>query len=110
MKLKFNSSKKRKGVKTRPDLTLQSLEEFRSKPSACHTNLIHKLLGISTPLTVCLKLAMKRIMETVNKDIHSIGNKKVNCDQVVTQEMNLEWYKLIRVSLKFGDLYFPHSP
>ena len=64
VKFKFNTSKKRKGIRTKPDLTIETLEIFKKLPLTRRillslTNSIHDPLGIALPITICLKLLMK---------------------------------------------------
>ena len=64
VKLKFNPSKKRKGIKSKPDLTLSDLEQFKISPlskrqvlSLC--NGIYDPLGIASPYSIKLKLLIR---------------------------------------------------
>ena len=67
VKFSFNTSKRKKGVKIGPDLTLKDLANFRSTPqnrrsllSVC--NGIFDPLGLSAPYTIKLKILMKETL------------------------------------------------
>merc|ERR1711867_385615 len=64
VKLKFNPSKKKKGIKSKPDITLSDLQSFetlslskRQIVSLC--NGIYDPLGIASPYTIKLKLLIR---------------------------------------------------
>ena len=73
VKFKFNPSKKRKGIKSRPDLTLSDLEQFVTSPlsrrqilSLC--NGIYDPLGIASPYTIKLKLLIRECLLTQDRN------------------------------------------
>ena len=101
VRLKFNTSKKRKGLRLKPDLNTESLEEFKVHPLMKRillslSNSIHDPLGIAVPHTVCLKLLMKETMEQVRSDMKSDTQSKVDWDRVVSNQMSSQWYDLIK--------------
>merc|ERR1711895_2455 len=64
VKLKFNPSKKRKGIKSRPDLTLSDLEQFKtsslSKRQVLNLcNRIYDPIGVASPYSIKLKLLIR---------------------------------------------------
>ena len=57
----FNSAKKRKGAKVRPDLTLADVDDFIKTPQSRRTllatcNTVYDPLGLATPFTIKLKI------------------------------------------------------
>ena len=67
VKLKFNTSKRRKGVRTKPDLSIEDLESLKTSPcnrrvllSIC--NGIYVPLGIAVPFSIKLKIPMKDML------------------------------------------------
>ena len=71
VKFAFNPSKRRKGVKVGPNLTLKDLETFRTTPqnrrsllSVC--NGIYDPLGILAPYCIKLKILMKETLSIDN--------------------------------------------
>ena len=73
VKLKFNPSKKRKGIKSRPDLTLSDLEQFKTSSlskrqvlSLC--NGIYDPLGIASPYSIKLKLLIRDCLLSQDRD------------------------------------------
>ena len=110
-RLKFNTSKKRKGLRTKPDLNTESLELFKVHPLTRRillslSNSIHDPLGIAVPITVCLKLLMKETMEQVRTDMTSDNQSKADWDKVVSNQMSSQWYDVIKECLEYGNLFF----
>ena len=71
VKFSFNPSKKKKGAKVKPDLTLPDVDTFykssqteRSLLSIC--NWIYDPLGLASPYTIKLKLLMKDTLSVDN--------------------------------------------
>ena len=69
VKIKFNISKKCKGIRSGNDLTIESLKEHKGKPLTRKilmglTNSIFDPLGVASPFTIRLKIAMKKINNT----------------------------------------------
>ena len=64
IKFVFNPSKKKKGLKTKPDLTLPDIDAFYESPQSRRSllsicNGIYNPLGLASPYTIKLKLLMK---------------------------------------------------
>ena len=79
VKLKFNPSKRRKGIKSRPDLTLSDLKQFkissltkRQVLSLC--NGIYDPLGIASPYSIKLKLLIRDCLLSQDRD--DLSSKK----------------------------------
>ena len=79
VKFKFNPSKKKKGIKSRPDLTLSDLEQFKISPlsrrqvlSLC--NGIYDPLGIASPYSIKLKLLIRNCL--LSQDRSDTSSKK----------------------------------
>ena len=73
VKLRFNPSKKRKGIKSKPDITLSDLQSFdtlslskRQIVSLC--NGIYDPLGIASPYTIKLKLLIRDCLLTQDRE------------------------------------------
>ena len=71
LKLKVNMSKKRRGVRSGPDLTVESLESLRSLMMTKRnllgvTNSFGDYLGIVEPFTIRFRLGMKNLFQQEN--------------------------------------------
>ena len=71
IKFVFNPSKKKKGIKTKPDLTLQDIDKFYESPQSRRSllslcNRIYDPLGLTSPYTIKLKLLMKEMLSVDN--------------------------------------------
>ena len=72
VKFAFNPSKKKKGLKVKPDLTLPDVDTFYKSPQTRRSllsicNEIYDPLGLASPYTIKLKLFMK---DTLSVDNH----------------------------------------
>ena len=83
IKFVFNPSKKKKGLKTKPDLTIQDIDEFYESPQSRRSllslfNGIYDPLGLMSPYTIKLKLLMKETLSVDNpRDLDTPVSKKL---------------------------------
>ena len=85
VRMRINVSKKYKGMRTKPDLDAKELMELKAKPLTRRillglTNAIHDPLGIASPFTVKLKLAMKKVIESATQKRTSLGTSCYTSD------------------------------
>ena len=71
VKFAFNPSKKKKGLKVKPDLTLPDVDAFYKSPQTRRSllsicNRIYDPLGLASPYTIKLKLLMKDTLSVDN--------------------------------------------
>ena len=71
VKFAFNPSKKKKGLKVKPDLTLPDVDAFYKSPQSRRSllsicNGIYDPLGLASPYTIMLKLLMKDTLSVDN--------------------------------------------
>ena len=105
IKFVFNPSKKKKGIKTKPNLTLQDIDEFyeslqsrRSLLSLC--NRIYDPLGLTSPYTIKLKLLMKETLSVDNPG---------DWDMPVSRKLIKEWSLAVKEGIQQDSLWFPQS-
>ena len=101
----FNPSKKKKGLKSSPDLTLADMERFQdSSPTRrallSVVNGVYDPLGMASPYTIKLKLLMKATI--AQQDVS-------DWDSPVPSKIIKEWVELIKEGIMMNTLYFPRS-
>ena len=101
----INMSRKRRGVRVKPDLTLADLDSLRSITMTKRlllgvTNSFGDFLGIASPYTIKLKLSMKKMFEL---DI------PLGWDEDIPSDMRDSWIAHIVEALVACYLYFPRS-
>ena len=101
----INMSRKRRGVRVKPDLTLADLDSLRSITMTKRlllgvTNSFGDFLGIASPYTIKLKLSMKKMFEL---DI------PLGWDEDIPSDMRDSWIAHIVEALVTCYLYFPRS-
>ena len=108
VKLKFNPSKKRKGIKSRPDLTLSDLEQFKTSSlskrqvlSLC--NGIYDPLGIASPYSIKLKLLIRDCLLSQDRD--DLSSKK-SWDAAIPSSHTLKWAALVKEGITQDSLIF----
>merc|ERR1712112_379119 len=108
VKLKFNSSKRRKGIKSRPDLTLSDLEQFKTSSltkrhvlSLC--NGIYDPLGIASPYSIKLKLLIRNCL--LSQDRNDTSSKKA-WDTTIPNIQISKWAELVREGITQDSLTF----
>merc|ERR1712163_105962 len=108
VKLKFNPSKKKKGIKSMPDLTLSDLQSFdtlslskRQIVSLC--NGIYDPLGIASPYTIKLKLLIRDCLLTQDRGTLS---SKSSWDAAIPSSHTSKWAELIREGITQDSLTF----
>ena len=105
IKFSFNSSKKKKGAKTKPDLTLLDVDTFykssqtrRSLLSIC--NRIYVPLGLAALYTIKLKLLMKDTLTVDNPG---------DWDSPVSTKLIKEWASAVKEGILQDSLWFPRA-
>merc|ERR1711873_265771 len=108
VKLRFNPSKKRKGIKSKPDITLSDLQSFdtlslskRQIVSLC--NGIYDPLGIASPYTIKLKLLIRDCLLTQDRETLSSKN---SWDAAIPSSHTSKWADLIREGITQDSLTF----
>merc|ERR1712080_546139 len=105
IKFSFNLSKKKKGLRTNPDLVLSDMEKFQEATLTRRVllslvNGIYDPLGIASPYTIKLKLLMKStIAEQETSD----------WDSPVPAQLIKDWISIIKEGIVEDSLYFPRS-
>ena len=105
IKFTFNPSKKKKGLKTHPDLTLSDVNKFHESSHSRRAllslvNGIYDPIGIASPYTIKLKLLMKQtIAEQESND----------WDSPVPDNIIKDWISVIKEGILVDSLYFPCS-
>ena len=105
LKLKVNMSKKRRGVRSGPDLTVESLESLRSLMMTKRnllgvTNSFGDYLGIVEPFTIRFRLGMKNLFQQENP---------LAWDDPIPEELRGFWIDLISEAVKAGSVDFARS-
>ena len=107
MKLRFkmNMSKKRRGVRCGPDLSVETLETLRTVKMTKRnllgaTNCFGDYLGIAEPFTVRFRLGMKALFQQENP---------LAWDDDIPEEMRDLWVDLISEAVKAGSVDFAKS-
>ena len=107
MRLKFhlNMSKKRRGARTGPNLSVENLEtlgsfQFTKRTLLGLTNSFGDYLGIAEPYTLKYRLGMK--------DIFQLDNP-LGWDDEISDVMKQTWIDLITETVKAGGVDFPRS-
>merc|ERR1712177_137085 len=108
VKHKFNPSKRRKGIKSRPDLTLSDLQSFETlslskRQIVSLSNGIYDPLGIASPYTIKLKLLIRECLLTQDRGTLSSKN---SWDAAITSSHTLKWAELIREGITQDSLTF----
>ena len=103
IKFVFNPSKKMKGLKTKPDLTLHDIDTFYESPQSRRSllsicNGIYNPLGLASPYTIKLKLLMK--------DTLSVDNPG-DWDTPVSRKLIKEWSLAVKEGIYQDSLWFP---
>merc|ERR1712177_28830 len=108
VKLRFNTSKKRKGIKLKPDITWADLQSFdtlslskRHIVSLC--NGIYDPLGIASPYTIKLKLLIRDCLLTQDRDTISSKN---SWDAAIPSSHSSKWADLVREGITQDSLTF----
>merc|ERR1712240_90620 len=108
VKLKFNPSKKKKGIKSKPDITLSDLQSFetlslskRQIVSLC--NGIYDPLGIASPYTIKLKLLIRDCL--LAQDRNTLSSKQ-SWDATIPSIYTSKWVELIREGITQDSLTF----
>ena len=105
IKFSFNPSKKKKGAKTKPDLTLLDVDTFYKSPQTQRSmlsicNRIYDLLGLAAPYTIKLKLLMKDTLTVDNPG---------DWDSPVSSKLIKEWASAVKEGILQDSLWFPHA-
>merc|ERR1712240_260526 len=105
IKFVFNPSKKKKGLKTKPDLTLHNIDAFYEYPQSRRSllsicNGIYDPLGLASSYTVKLKLLMK---DTLSVDDPG------DWDSPVSSNLIKEWSIAVKEGISQDSLWFPRS-
>merc|ERR1712240_776815 len=105
VKFSFNPSKKKKGVKVKPDLTLPDVDTFYKSPQTQRSllsicNGIYDPLGLASPYTIKLKLLMKNTLSVDNPE---------DWDTPVSRKLIKEWSLAFKEGIYQDSLWFPHS-
>merc|ERR1712121_294381 len=108
VKLKFNPSKKKKGLKSKPDITLSDLQSFgtmslskRQIVSLC--NGIYDPLGVASPYTIKLKLLIRDCL--LAQDRNTLSSKQ-SWDAAIPSIYTSKWVELIREGITQDSLTF----
>merc|ERR1712240_32851 len=99
---------KRKGIKSRPDLTLSDLEQFKISPlskrqvlSLC--NGIYDPLGLASPYSIKLKLLIRNCL--LSQDRNDTSSKKA-WDTTIPNSQISKWAELVREGITQDSLTF----
>ena len=103
IKFVFNPSKKKKGIKTKPHLTLQDIDKFYESPQSRRSllslfNGIYDPLGLTSPYTIKLKLLMKETLSVDNPG---------DWDMPVSRKLIKEWSLAVKEGIQQDALWFP---
>ena len=108
VKLKFNPSKKCKGIKSKADLTLSDLESFKVSSltkrqvfSLC--NGVYDPLGIASPYTIKLKLLIRDCL--LSQDRVDLSSKKA-WDLAIPENYVKQWALLVKEGITQDILAF----
>ena len=101
----MNLSRKKRNVRTRPDLTLADVDSLSSITMSKRlllgvTNSFGDFLGIASPFTVRFKLNMKKLYELDNP---------LSWDEDIPENLRASWIELIVEGLVTSLLEFPRS-
>ena len=105
VKLSINMSKKKRGVRSKPDLTVSDIPSLQGIKMNKRlllgvTNSFGDFLGIASAYTIRLKLLMKKLYEM---DI------PLSWDEDIPSDLRPAWIDLISEALAAGTLSFPRS-
>ena len=105
VKFVFNPSKKRKGLKSSPDLTMADMDRFHESSTTRRAllsvvNGVYDPLGIASPYTIKLKLLMKSTI--AQQDVS-------DWDSPVPDKIIKEWVDVIKEGILMDSLLFPRS-
>ena len=100
--IKFNFSKKRKGLRTQPDMTIADIESFKVQTHNRRTllsicNSIYDPLGVISPVTIKLKLLMRDSLSV---------NEPTDWDSPVSSHLIDDWASTIEDALTAEQVYF----
>ena len=98
-------SKKKRNVRVEADLTVKDIDRLRDLRMTKRlllgvTNSFGDFIGIATPFTIRLKLAMKKLFEL---------DTPLTWDEDVPESLRDSWVMLISEALSIGHLEFPRS-
>merc|ERR1712030_128641 len=110
VKLKFNSSKKRKGIRIKPNISLADLDSFRKSSLTKRqvlglTNGIYDPLGIASPYSIKLKLLMRTSLMSLDRQ----DNSKKSWDSSIQDSLVEDWSRLIQEGIQEDMLLFNRS-
>ena len=105
IKFVFNPSKKKKGLKTKLDLTLHDIDALYESPQSRRSllsicNRIYDPLGLRSPYTIKLKLLMKETLSVDNSG---------DWDTPVSKKPIKEWSLIVKEGIQQDLLWFPRS-
>ena len=100
--LAVNLSKRRRGLPTGPDLTVDDLPGLQKvvltrRLCLSVANSVYDPIGMASPLTIRLKVAMKRMFAKE----HNLG-----WDTPLAEELREEWFRVICDMVKTGEVQF----
>ena len=105
IKLRINTSQKKRSIRVKPDLTLADVSTLKDLKMTKRvllgvTNSFGDFLGMATPYTIKLKLNMKKLFEL---------DEPLSWDDDVPSHLRDAWINLIEEALVAEMLYFPRS-
>ena len=105
LKFKLNMSKKKRGVRTEPDLTVDNLESLKTQKFTKRnllglTNSFGDYLGIAEPYTMKYRLGMKEIFQL---------DKPLGWDDEISEELKEGWINLISETVQARGVDFARS-
>ena len=103
LRISLNLSKKKKNVRTEPDLKVSDLDDLRSKTMTKRnllgiTNSFGDFMGMAEPFTLRFKLLMKNLFDV---------EEPLLWDQPISGELKDAWIELIAEAVKGEQLVFP---
>ena len=105
IKFTVNLSKKKRGVRSLPNLTIDDTEELSNvimtkRLLLGFANSFGDFLGVACPYTIRLKMSMKKLFEL---------DVPIGWDDQIPEELREDWCNLILEALANGSLSFPRS-
>ena len=105
LNFKLNMSKKKSGVRSGPDLSIENLESLRQlrftkRTLLGLTNSFGDFLGIAEPYTLKFKLRMKDIFQL---------DQPLGWDDEIPEDMKTGWVDLISETVRASGISFPRS-